>query len=97
MFLFFTCIAVSGDRESKLISLDIGPVFYHTISKFVQALVVTYDEIFQALAVEGEVLLPRPFLDPPPPSPSVQPRLGPLGLSSGWQTEKTSPRPAMSI
>jgi hypothetical protein len=32
-------------------------------TKHVQALVITYDEIFQTLAVEGDVLLPKTFLD----------------------------------
>jgi hypothetical protein len=48
-------------------SLDISPVFFSTVSKLVQALGITYDEIFQALAVEGDVLLPKSFLDPTPP------------------------------
>jgi hypothetical protein len=42
-------------------SLDNSPLFLHIVSKLVQAL-VTYDEIFQALAVEGD-LLQKPFLD----------------------------------
>jgi hypothetical protein len=38
-------------------------MFSHKVPKLVQALVKTYDEIFQALAVEGDILLPNPFLD----------------------------------
>jgi hypothetical protein len=49
----------------------------------------------QALAVEGDVLLLKPFLDPTPHT--IQPQLGSLGLSRVWQTEKTSPRLAISI
>jgi hypothetical protein len=73
--------------------LDISPLFFHIVSKLVQALVTTY-EIFEALAIEGDILLPKPFLDPTPPA--VQPTLSPLGLPSVWQTEKTSPRQAIS-
>jgi hypothetical protein len=50
---------INRDKNSIRISLDISPLFFHTVSKLVQALVMTYDEIFQALAVEGEVLLPK--------------------------------------
>jgi hypothetical protein len=46
--------------------MDISPLFFHVVSKFVQALVIIYDEVFQALAVEGDVLFPKPFLDPKP-------------------------------
>jgi hypothetical protein len=76
-------------KKSTWIYLDISLLFFHVVSKLVQALVITYDEDFQALAVEGDVLLPKPFLDPTPPT--AQPRLGPLVLSRVWQTEKTSP------
>jgi hypothetical protein len=65
------------------------------VSKLVQALVITYDEIFQALAVEGDVLLLKQFLDPIPPT--VQPRLGPLGLEVFDKQKKTSPRLVISI
>jgi hypothetical protein len=44
--------------------LEISPVFFHIVSKLVQALVITHSEIFQALAVEVDVLLPKPFLNP---------------------------------
>jgi hypothetical protein len=59
---------VSGGKKSTQISLNISPLFFHVIHKPLQALVITYDEIFQALAV-GDVLLPKPFLDPTPPYP----------------------------
>jgi hypothetical protein len=39
--------------------------FFTYFSKSAQALVITYDEIIQALAVEGDVLLPKLFPDPP--------------------------------
>jgi hypothetical protein len=38
-------------------------LFFHTFPKLVQALVVTYDKIFQALAAKGDVLPVNPFLD----------------------------------
>jgi hypothetical protein len=44
--------------------LDISPLFFHIVPKLIQALVIMYDEISQALAVEGDVLLPKPFPDP---------------------------------
>jgi hypothetical protein len=62
---------VSRGKQSARISLDISPLFFYTISKLVQPLVIKYDEIFQALAVDGDVLLPKPFLGPTPPT--VQP------------------------
>jgi hypothetical protein len=55
---------VSGDKKSTQMSLDIIPLFVKIVSNLVQALVITYDEIFQALAVEGDdVLLQKQFLD----------------------------------
>jgi hypothetical protein len=45
-------------------NLAISLAFFHAVPKLVQALVVTYDETFQALAAEGDVLLPKPFLHP---------------------------------
>jgi hypothetical protein len=56
-------------------SLDISPLFFHIVSKLVQALFITYDEIFQALAAERDVLLPKPFLylTPPPYGPHSAP------------------------
>jgi hypothetical protein len=83
---------VTGDKKSTKISLDIHPLFFHIFSKLFQALIITYDEIFQAQAVEGDVLLLKPFLYSTPPT--VQPQLGPLGLTRVWQSEKTSLRPA---
>jgi hypothetical protein len=54
----------SGDKKkSTWICLDINPLFSHTDPKPVQALVITYDEVSQALAVEADVMLPNPFLD----------------------------------
>jgi hypothetical protein len=41
--------------------LDISPLFSHIVAKLIQTSVITYDEIFQALAVK-DVLLPKPFL-----------------------------------
>jgi hypothetical protein len=77
----------NGDKKSIRISLDIVLLYFHIVSKIVQAFLTTYDEIFQALAAEGDAPLPMPFMDPPP---TVQPQFGPLGLSRVWQTEKTS-------
>jgi hypothetical protein len=53
----------NGDKKSTHICLDISSLFFHTVPILFQALVIMYDEIFQALAVEGYVLLPKPFLD----------------------------------
>jgi hypothetical protein len=75
--------------------LDISPLFFCIVSKLVQAPVITYDETFKALAVEEDILSPKPFLDPTPPI--VEPCLGPLGLPHDWQTDKTSLRLAISI
>jgi hypothetical protein len=47
--------------------LDISPLFFYIVSKLIQALVITHDEFFQALAVEGEVLRPEPFVEPSHP------------------------------
>jgi hypothetical protein len=60
---------ISGDKKSIQISSEMSPLFFHTVPKLVQALVITYYEIFQALAVKGVVLLPKPSLDPTPPHP----------------------------
>jgi hypothetical protein len=54
---------VSGDKKCIWIYLDISPLFFHIAPKLFQALVITCNKIFQALAVEGDVLLPKPFLD----------------------------------
>jgi hypothetical protein len=56
-------MGVSGDKKSIRISLDISPPFSHIVSQLVQALVITYDETFQTLAVKGDVLLTKPVLD----------------------------------
>jgi hypothetical protein len=42
--------------------LDTSPIFFHTVPTLVEALAITYGEIFQAPALE-DVLLPKPFLD----------------------------------
>jgi hypothetical protein len=68
--------------------LNISPLFFHIVSKLVQALVITYNEIFETPAVEGDILLLKPFLDPTPPT--AQPQLGPLGFPHVWKTAKTS-------
>jgi hypothetical protein len=60
---FFRWMEMSGDKKSRRICLVIGPLFFHIFPELVQALVITYSEIFQALAVEGDVLLPKSFLD----------------------------------
>jgi hypothetical protein len=61
-------VEVNLDKKRTRISLDISPVVFHIVSKVVQALVITYNESFQALAVEGYALLAKPFLDPTPPT-----------------------------
>jgi hypothetical protein len=68
-------LEVSGDKKNTWISSDISPLLLHIVSKFVQALVITHNENFQALAVEAYILLPKPFLDPshPPHSPDLAP------------------------
>jgi hypothetical protein len=38
-----------------------NPLFFHVVPKIVQVLVIRYSDIFQALAVEGDVLLSEPF------------------------------------
>jgi hypothetical protein len=52
---------VNGDKKSTRIPSCFSPVFFNTVSKLVQALLVANDEIFQTLS-EGDVLLPKPFL-----------------------------------
>jgi hypothetical protein len=54
---------VCGDNKITWIYLDISPLFFHIVLKPVQALVITYDEIFQTLAAEEDFLLTKPFLD----------------------------------
>jgi hypothetical protein len=75
--------------------LDISPLFFYILSTLVQTPIIIYDEILQNLAVEGDITLLKPFMDPTPPT--VQPRIGTLGHTRVWQNEKkTSPRPANS-
>jgi hypothetical protein len=45
-------------REETRKSLDISPLFFHIIFKLVQAIFIAYDEIFQALGAEVDVLIP---------------------------------------
>jgi hypothetical protein len=54
---------LNGDKKSTWVSLNSSPLLFRIVSNLIQALVITYDQIFQALAVEGDVLLPKPFLD----------------------------------
>jgi hypothetical protein len=54
---------INGDRKSIWMSLDISPLFFHIVTKLIQALVIIYDEIFQAPVVEGDILFQKPFLD----------------------------------
>jgi hypothetical protein len=56
---------VSGDKKSSRICLNVSILFFNLVPKLVLAPVVTYDEIYQALAVEGDFLLPKSFLDTP--------------------------------
>jgi hypothetical protein len=60
--------------------------FFLIVFKLVQAFVISYDQIFQALAVEGDILLLQSFLDPTPPT--IEPQLGPVLFSHVCQTEK---------
>jgi hypothetical protein len=46
-------------------SLENIPLFFHIVAKHVHSHVIIYNEIFQALVVEDEVLLSKPFLVPP--------------------------------
>jgi hypothetical protein len=77
---------INGYKKSIQMSLDISPLFLHIVSEIVQALVVIYDEIFQALAVEGDFLLRQALLDSTPPT--VQHRFGPTGLSRDGKLKK---------
>jgi hypothetical protein len=86
---------VNADKKSSRISLDVSFLFLHVVSVLVRAIFLTYDEIFQAVSGYEGVLLPKPFLDPTPPT--AQLRLGLLGLPYVWQTEEASPRPALSL
>jgi hypothetical protein len=51
-----------GDKKSSRICSDISPPFFYIVLKLVQALLITYDEIFQALAIAG-ILQSKPFMD----------------------------------
>jgi hypothetical protein len=77
---------VKVGKRSIWISLDISPLFFYVVYKLVEALIVIYDEIFQALGVKGDVLLLKPFLDCTPST--AHSRLSPLGLLHVWQNEK---------
>jgi hypothetical protein len=48
-------------------------LYFSTVSRLVQALVITYDKFFQTLVVKGVVWHLKPFLDPtnPPYSPDL--------------------------
>jgi hypothetical protein len=48
---------VGGDRKSTWVSLDFSPLFFHILSKLVEARVTIYDEILQAQSVGGNVLV----------------------------------------
>ena len=50
-------------RQSTRLCLDTSPLFSHVVISLVQALLTPYDETFQSLVVEGDVLLPKPLLD----------------------------------
>jgi hypothetical protein len=54
---------LSVDKESTQVCLDISPLLLHTVPQLVQVPVIIHDETLQALAVEGDVLIPKPFLD----------------------------------
>jgi hypothetical protein len=57
-------VEVNGEEKIKRISLDVSPLFFRIVSRLVQALVIICGEVFQALVVERNVLLPKPCLDP---------------------------------
>jgi hypothetical protein len=54
---------VIGGKKSTQICVDINSLFFHTVPKLVVTLVITDDGIFQALPVEGHILIPKPFPD----------------------------------
>jgi hypothetical protein len=54
---------VNGGKKTIRTFLDISPLFFHIVPSLVQSLVIMYDEIFQAVAVEADVLILKPFLD----------------------------------
>lgn len=60
----FRWIEVNGEKQNTWLCLDTSPFFLHIATKLVQALVIVYNKIFQALVVEGDVLLlSKPLLD----------------------------------
>jgi hypothetical protein len=52
---------VSGKKKNKQMFGNQSSIF-HIDFNHAQALVITYGDVFQALAVEGDILLPKPFL-----------------------------------
>jgi hypothetical protein len=62
--------------------LVISPLFFHTVPNLVQALYITYHEIFQALAEEADVWISV--------LTASSDGLGLLGLPRVWQTENVS-------
>jgi hypothetical protein len=58
---FLTRVVVTQENHAG--TSECQTLFFHIFSELVQALVITHDEIFQALAVEGFVPLPKPLLD----------------------------------
>jgi hypothetical protein len=63
-------------------------LYFSTVLELVQGPVIKYDEIFQALAVKGDVLHTKPLVRLTPPHPPYSRDSAPLGLSRVWQTEK---------
>jgi hypothetical protein len=55
-------MVISGEKKNTRISLDNNPLFFHIVIILLQIIFVTNGEIFQARAVEGDVLLRKPFL-----------------------------------
>jgi hypothetical protein len=62
---------VREDKKSAWISLDISPLFFHIVAKLVQALVITYDEIFQSTVQKGTSCSQSHFWTPPHPPYSL--------------------------
>jgi hypothetical protein len=53
-------------RKEKHISLDNSPLLFQIVSKLVPAHAIIYNEIFQGIVAGGNILLPKPFLNPTP-------------------------------
>jgi hypothetical protein len=53
----------SGDKQSTWLCFDTSPLFFHKVTKLLQAFVIVHDETFQALAVYGDILLLKLQLD----------------------------------